>query len=197
MLTREEIRTLALESKDRQGLTWPQVGQAIEPFLYGRSMGLSAVAVVVAAVFWTWLWGPVGLLLSTPLTTPLAVVPIFVNAGAAVLPTLIAGLGTFVAVLLKPKELLTLFRRKPWLPVAIFLIVADIVVLAVRRTKAFNASMIADPLAFFLVYVLYSATSLRWYYELIVISTLATWMLRMLNPATHDRSPRLVPQDVQ
>ena len=43
-------------------------GQAIEPFLYGRSMGLSAVAVVVAAVFWTWLWGPVGLLLSTPLT---------------------------------------------------------------------------------------------------------------------------------
>jgi predicted PurR-regulated permease PerM len=44
------------------------VGQMVEPFLYGRSMGLSAVAVVVAAVFWTWLWGPVGLLLSTPLT---------------------------------------------------------------------------------------------------------------------------------
>ena len=43
-------------------------GQAIEPFLYGRSMGLSAVAVVVAAVFWTWQWGPMGLLLSTPLT---------------------------------------------------------------------------------------------------------------------------------
>jgi predicted PurR-regulated permease PerM len=43
-------------------------GQVIEPFLYGRSMGLSAVAVVVAAAFWTWLWGPVGLLLSTPLT---------------------------------------------------------------------------------------------------------------------------------
>jgi predicted PurR-regulated permease PerM len=46
----------------------PIIGQGIEPFLYGRSMGLSAVAVVVAAVFWTWLWGPVGLLLSTPLT---------------------------------------------------------------------------------------------------------------------------------
>ena len=44
------------------------VGQGVEPFLYGRSVGLSAVAVVVAAVFWTWLWGPVGLLLSTPLT---------------------------------------------------------------------------------------------------------------------------------
>ncbi len=43
-------------------------GQMVEPYLYGRSMGLSAVAVVVAAVFWAWLWGPVGLLLSTPLT---------------------------------------------------------------------------------------------------------------------------------
>ncbi|HWY60923.1 MAG TPA: AI-2E family transporter [Rhizomicrobium sp.] len=44
------------------------IGQVVEPFVYGRSMGLSAVAVVVAVVFWTWLWGPVGLLLSTPLT---------------------------------------------------------------------------------------------------------------------------------
>jgi predicted PurR-regulated permease PerM len=44
------------------------IGQMVEPFVYGRSMGLSAVAVVVAAVFWTWVWGPVGLLLSTPLT---------------------------------------------------------------------------------------------------------------------------------
>jgi predicted PurR-regulated permease PerM len=46
----------------------PIVGNLIEPVVYGRSMGLSAVAVVVAVVFWTWLWGPVGLLLSTPLT---------------------------------------------------------------------------------------------------------------------------------
>ncbi len=44
------------------------IRQMIEPYVYGRSMGLSAAAVVVAAVFWTWLWGPVGLLLSTPLT---------------------------------------------------------------------------------------------------------------------------------
>lgn len=50
------------------GLFEAIIAQGIEPFLYGRSMGLSAVAVVVAAVFWTWLWGPVGLLLSTPLT---------------------------------------------------------------------------------------------------------------------------------
>ncbi|HMH65972.1 MAG TPA: AI-2E family transporter, partial [Rhizomicrobium sp.] len=46
----------------------PVIGQGIEPVVYGRSMGLSAVAVVVALVFWTWLWGSVGLLLSTPLT---------------------------------------------------------------------------------------------------------------------------------
>jgi len=40
-------------------------GQAVEPWLYGRNMGLSALAVVVAAGFWTFVWGPVGLLLST------------------------------------------------------------------------------------------------------------------------------------
>lgn len=51
----------------------PIVGQLIEPLVYGRNMGLSAVAVVVAAIFWTWLWGPVGLLLSTPLTMCLVV----------------------------------------------------------------------------------------------------------------------------
>lgn len=51
----------------------PIIGQFVEPFLYGRSTGLSAVAIVVAAAFWTWLWGPVGLLLSTPLTLCLVV----------------------------------------------------------------------------------------------------------------------------
>ena len=40
----------------------------VEPLLYGSSTGISAIAVLVAAVFWTWLWGPIGLLLSTPLT---------------------------------------------------------------------------------------------------------------------------------
>ncbi|MFP6562022.1 AI-2E family transporter [Paraburkholderia sp. B3] len=43
-------------------------GQFAEPMLYGRRSGLSPLAVVVAAIFWTWLWGPVGLVLSTPLT---------------------------------------------------------------------------------------------------------------------------------
>ena len=48
-------------------------GQVIEPLLYGQSTGLSGVAVVVAAAFWTMLWGPIGLLLSTPLTMCLVV----------------------------------------------------------------------------------------------------------------------------
>jgi predicted PurR-regulated permease PerM len=54
-------------------VTEPIIGQIIEPWLYGRSTGLSGVAVVVAAAFWTLLWGPVGLLLSTPLTMCLVV----------------------------------------------------------------------------------------------------------------------------
>ena len=48
-------------------------GQVIEPLIYGHSTGLSPAAVVIAAIFWTWLWGPIGLLLSTPLTLCLVV----------------------------------------------------------------------------------------------------------------------------
>ena len=49
------------------------VSQFVEPYWYGASTGMSALAVLVAAVFWTWLWGPIGLLLSTPLTVCLVV----------------------------------------------------------------------------------------------------------------------------
>jgi predicted PurR-regulated permease PerM len=45
----------------------------MEPWLYGTSTGVSTVAILVAAVFWTWLWGTPGLLLSTPLTVLIAV----------------------------------------------------------------------------------------------------------------------------
>jgi hypothetical protein len=48
-------------------------GQAIEPYLYGHSTGLSPLSVVIAAIFWSWIWGPVGLLVSTPLTLCLVV----------------------------------------------------------------------------------------------------------------------------
>ena len=43
-------------------------GYIVEPLLYGHSTGLSPVSVIVSAVFWTWLWGPIGLIISTPLT---------------------------------------------------------------------------------------------------------------------------------
>ena len=48
-------------------------GQLVEPLLYGHSTGLSPISVVVAAIFWSWLWGPIGLILSTPLTLCLVV----------------------------------------------------------------------------------------------------------------------------
>ena len=49
------------------------VNNLIEPWLYGASTGLSALAIVVSAMCWTLLWGPIGLILATPLTVCLAV----------------------------------------------------------------------------------------------------------------------------
>ncbi len=51
----------------------PLVGHAVEPVVLGHSSGLSPAAVVIAATFWTALWGPVGLILATPLTVCLVV----------------------------------------------------------------------------------------------------------------------------
>jgi predicted PurR-regulated permease PerM len=48
-------------------------GQVVEPLVYGHSTGLSPVAVIIAAIFWSWLWGPIGLILSMPLTLCLIV----------------------------------------------------------------------------------------------------------------------------
>ena len=45
----------------------------VEPWVYGANTGVSPIALIISAVFWTWLWGPVGLVLSTPLTVCLAV----------------------------------------------------------------------------------------------------------------------------
>jgi predicted PurR-regulated permease PerM len=45
----------------------------VEPWLYGSRTGLSPLAVIVAAIVWTWIWGPMGLILSTPLTVCLVV----------------------------------------------------------------------------------------------------------------------------
>ena len=49
------------------------VGQVVEPWMYGSSTGLSPFSVIVAAIFWSWLWGPLGLILSTPITLCLVV----------------------------------------------------------------------------------------------------------------------------
>ena len=49
------------------------VGQFVEPLVQGQSTGLSPVAVIASATFWTWLWGPIGLVLATPLTMCLVV----------------------------------------------------------------------------------------------------------------------------
>src|SRR5271157_4377329 len=49
------------------------IANFVEPWLYGANTGISALALLVAAVFWTVLWGPAGLILSTPLTVCLVV----------------------------------------------------------------------------------------------------------------------------
>ena len=49
------------------------MGQVVEPLVYGHRTGLSPVAVIISTVFWTWLWGPLGLLLAMPLTVLLVV----------------------------------------------------------------------------------------------------------------------------
>jgi predicted PurR-regulated permease PerM len=51
----------------------PLMGHVVEPLVYGQSTGLSPFAIVVATIFWTWLWGPIGLLLATPVTLCLVV----------------------------------------------------------------------------------------------------------------------------
>ena len=49
------------------------LNNVMEPLLYGAHTGVSSIALIMAAVFWTWLWGPIGLVLATPLTVCLVV----------------------------------------------------------------------------------------------------------------------------
>lgn len=59
----------------------PVTGYVVEPLLYGHSTGLAPISVIVAAVFWTWIWGPIGLILSNmPLTLCLVVLGRHVKA---------------------------------------------------------------------------------------------------------------------
>jgi hypothetical protein len=61
-------------------LAEPIAAQVIEPLLYGQHTGLSPVAIVISTLFWTLLWGPIGLLLATPLTVCLVVLGTHVEA---------------------------------------------------------------------------------------------------------------------
>lgn len=71
----------------------------IEPWLYGSSTGLSTLSIILAATFWTALWGPIGLILSTPLTVCLLVLGRYI-------PSL-----TFMEVLLGSEPVLDLPQR--------------------------------------------------------------------------------------
>ena len=57
----------------------PLLGHVLEPLLYAHGTGLSPVAVIASATFWTWLWGPIGLILATPLTICLVVLGRYVD----------------------------------------------------------------------------------------------------------------------
>jgi predicted PurR-regulated permease PerM len=59
----------------------------MEPLLYGQTVGVSEVALITAVAFWTWIWGPIGLALATPLTVCLVVLGKYVP-GLAFLPLL-------------------------------------------------------------------------------------------------------------
>jgi hypothetical protein len=61
-------------------LAEPIAAQVVEPLLYGQHTGLSPVAIVISTLFWTLLWGPIGLLLATPLTVCLVVLGTHVKA---------------------------------------------------------------------------------------------------------------------
>jgi predicted PurR-regulated permease PerM len=65
---REPLLTLAL-----YGVLEVLTNNVVEPFVLGGSTGMSPLAIIVSALFWTWLWGPIGLLLATPLTACLVV----------------------------------------------------------------------------------------------------------------------------
>ena len=59
----------------------------MEPVLYGQTVGVSEVALITAVAFWTWIWGPIGLALATPLTVCLVVLGKYVP-GLSFLPLL-------------------------------------------------------------------------------------------------------------
>jgi predicted PurR-regulated permease PerM len=72
---RELIEVLALF-----GVVETLLNSFLEPVIYGKTTGVSALSLLIAAMFWTWLWGSLGLVLSTPLTVCLAVLGKYVQS---------------------------------------------------------------------------------------------------------------------
>jgi predicted PurR-regulated permease PerM len=84
------VMPIAISAAVSQGWTQPLLVTAwfvvlelvlnnlIEPWLYGSTIGVSAVGIIVSAIFWTWLWGPIGLVLAMPLTVCLVVLSHYV-----------------------------------------------------------------------------------------------------------------------
>ena len=69
----EDSWTKPIEIAALYGVLEVAANTFLEPMIYGKTTGVSALALLVSAMFWTWLWGGIGLLLSTPLTVCLAV----------------------------------------------------------------------------------------------------------------------------
>lgn len=65
--------TMVIEVAALFAVMEPIMGQVVEPVVYGNSTGLTPASVVLSAIFWGWLWGPIGLILSMPLTLCLVV----------------------------------------------------------------------------------------------------------------------------
>jgi len=65
---KEPILTLAL-----YGSLEVFTNNFVQPFVLGGSTGMSPLAIIISALFWTWIWGPIGLLLATPLSAGLVV----------------------------------------------------------------------------------------------------------------------------
>ena len=71
---------------------------------------------------------------------PLAVVPVFVNTGAALLPAIVAGLASFVAILLQPGQLVRVCREKPYWPLGILAGAARSCALGARKVDRTSAA---------------------------------------------------------
>ena len=65
--------TVAIEVMALFGVLELVTNMLVEPLVYGRGIGVSQAALLIAVAFWTWLWGPVGLVLASPLTVCLVV----------------------------------------------------------------------------------------------------------------------------